>query len=652
MAGHGGEDRIRHLESEGRLLEAAAAAASAGLAMRASTLYEQACEFEQAAEWAHAAGDAQRAVLLGVLAGSDELVARAIDAVMAGDPGRARAASAALRARGYGRVAGTILQRLGDDRDAADAFAEAGAPVDAAASYVRAGDPRAAARVLEAALRSNPGDELAALRLGELLISHAKHDAAMRVLQRIDATSCHRAAAVPMLIACSKALGLTAPLQALCEEAAQLGVADSPSTKEQIVEGASVVYGRYEVVRSVASTHAARVFEAIDRLTGQRVAVKQLVTSNLAGAGRDAFDRLVREARVLERLRHPNVVPLVELLAEAGAIVTPWMPGGSLADLIAAGPIVPARAVEITAAVLAALGEAHGLGILHRDVKPSNVLFDDAGVPRLADFGAAHISDTSATATAGVIGTLAYMSPEQRLGRPATAASDIFSAGATLYEMLVGSPPVTPGEQLVAPSAANAELDSHHDAIVMAMIAEDPAQRPSDVWSVRSALGSIRWPTTPRRQGASLRVDQSAAQQQPGDRLLARGSSVFEDRWLGRFVRVTAATPPLLAIAKVAASLACDGLPSVLRVDGERSTLWWEVPSGETLREARRALVASEREMIEQALAALHGVGLAHGAVDADHVVLRRGAAQLVWEPELINGAQPSEDLAGLKALA
>src|SRR6202040_1575115 len=89
-------------------------------------------------------------------------------------------------------------------------------------------------------------------------------------------------------------------------------------------------------------------------------------------------------------------------------------------------------------AVLSALGEAHRLGVLHRDVKPANVLFDDAGVARLGDFGVAHLGDLSTTATAGVIGTLAYMSPEQREGRPATAESDVYAVGAILFEMLAG----------------------------------------------------------------------------------------------------------------------------------------------------------------------------------------------------------------------
>ena len=106
--------------------------------------------------------------------------------------------------------------------------------------------------------------------------------------------------------------------------------------------------------------------------------------------------------------------------------------------MLARGPIAPARAVEIAASVLSALGDAHRLGILHRDVKATNVLFDSAGAARLSDFGTAHAADASATVTAGDSGALATISPEQREGREATAQSDLFAIGVLLEEMLVG----------------------------------------------------------------------------------------------------------------------------------------------------------------------------------------------------------------------
>ena len=173
----------------------------------------------------------------------------------------------------------------------------------------------------------------------------------------------------------------------------------------------------------------------------ERVAVKIFAGYDARGGGRDALARFEREVRVLGTLDHPNIVPLRDYVPEGPALVLAWMGRGTLEHMIAAEPLAPARAVEIAQAVLAALGEAHRLGVIHRDIKPANVLFDDAGVTRLGDFGVAHLSDLSATATAGVIGTLGYMSPEQREGRPASVRSDIYGVGAMLWEMLTGERP-------------------------------------------------------------------------------------------------------------------------------------------------------------------------------------------------------------------
>ncbi|MEJ7728617.1 MAG: serine/threonine-protein kinase [Polyangiaceae bacterium] len=236
-----------------------------------------------------------------------------------------------------------------------------------------------------------------------------------------------------------------------------------------------LLFGRYRMTREVVTTPHARIAEAVDAITGERVAVK-IFASSSESAGRDALLRFEREARALAQLRHPNAVPLRAYLPEGPAMVIPWMPGGSLADMMRREPVAPARAMEIVSAVLDALGEAHRLGILHRDVKPSNVLFDDVGTPRLGDFGAAHLGDLSSTATAGAIGTFAYMSPEQRLGKPATVASDLYGAGAMLYELLTGeaADPARNGRLEPPPSACHPDLGSEHDVAVARLLAEDP----------------------------------------------------------------------------------------------------------------------------------------------------------------------------------
>ncbi len=311
-----------------------------------------------------------------------------------------------------------------------------------------------------------------------------------------------RAEALPLLRRCLAELGLEEAARTLRDEMRKLGVAEEAPSSEPLArpadptQGGPLILGRYETVREVAVTPHARVLEALDRITGDRVAVKLLAGLGEA-EGRDALFRFEREARALAQLRHPNVVPLRAYHPEGPAIVLAWMPGGTLADRPDGDRLAPARAVEIACALLSALGEAHRLGILHRDVKPSNVLFDDMGAARLSDFGAAHLGDLSSTATAGAIGTFAYMSPEQRLGRPASIASDVYGVGVLLGLLLTGVAPGPVTDRLdPLPSACHPDVDEAHDTVVARLLQEDPQKRPADAFggAPPAPPSGMRWP--------------------------------------------------------------------------------------------------------------------------------------------------------------
>ena len=642
--------QVDALVAQARPSQAAQLAADAGLHERAAELYEQACDFARASDQATCAGDSRRALVLAALAGDRERIERSTDAIIA-EPNRARAAAEELRARGHVAVAARLLQGVGDVKQAAELYADAGLPVQSADAYESLGEVRQAARVLEAAHRADPADAHVALRLAGLLVVHRRFDAATRLLQTIGPDSPLRPEALPLLFHCYQALSLEEPLNTIRREADHLGVSlEAGANKPADGDGVSkVVYGRYEILQSVASTPAARVFEALDRITQKHVALKQLRTEGLVGAGRDAFERLAREARALEHVRHPNVVPLVELVADGGSIITPWMTGGSLSDLMERERVTPARAVEIAAAVLGALGEAHRLGILHRDVKPSNILFDDAGVPKLADFGAAHMSDSSATATAGVIGTLAYMSPEQRYGQPATPASDVYSVGATLMEMLTGQPPPVSDQAPPPPSSCHPDLDSTHDAAVMKMIAEDTGQRIAHALEARKQLLSLRWPTVNR--GDALQRGQQPEIEEQGERLQPLEGDVFLDRWLNRRVLCVADSEVMRRVARAYGWVRSPGLCSVLRLDAEGQRIWFEVPDGPLLSETARPLDRHQATMLQSVVLALHRAGVAHGSVDPSHIVLRDGVPVLVLEPRTVSIATPEGDLAALHRL-
>jgi hypothetical protein len=409
------------------------------------------------------------------------------------------------------------------------------------------------------------------------------------------------------------------------------------------------LFGRYEVRAEVASSATARVLECVDAVRGEHVAVKIFAAHDVRGAGRDALARFEREVRVLAALDHPNVVPLRDYVPEGPAIVLAWMAGGTLESRLAAGAIAPARAVEIACAVLRALGEAHRLGVLHRDVKPANVLFDEAGVARLGDFGVAHLGDLSATATAGVIGTLAYMSPEQREGRPATLRSDVYAVGVMLFEMLTGERPTGAAAARARPSAVHKDLDPRHDEVVMSLIAADPAARPEDAYAARRALTALRWPSVVEPAAPSQK-ERVASERPDAERVEVRGAHAAFDRWIGRAFEPIPTSPRTLARAAAFARAAHPALQLVLRVDHPDSRIWLELPPSRPLEGPLTALQAAA---LRGALDALHRVGVVHGSVDRAHVLVDdAGGATLRFAADVDATATVDRDRIALARLA
>ena len=623
---------IAQLVREERLSEAAKLASERGDADLASRLYERACDWRRAAAEALLAGEAARALELALAAGDDGLAERAallvsVDAARAGD------AAAKLLLRGNDAWAARVLEGSGRTVDAARAWERAGFATRAAALLEQAGHPAQAARVLEAALRREPGLADATLMLGALLARFQKWDAAVRTLQRLPEGSPHRKQALGHLVTAFEALGLSHAASHAAAELASLGGA--PQTGERAHEPAPVsketsprLFGRYDVVGEVASSPSARVLECIDLVHRERVAVKLFAAWDARGTGRDALARFEREVRAMRALEHPCVVPLRDFSTQPPALVLAWMAGGTLEQLMARGePVAPARAAEIADSILSALGDAHRFGIIHRDVKPANVLFDDAGAARLGDFGVAHLSDISATATGGVFGTLAYMSPEQRAGRPASARSDLFAVGVMLREMLTGEPPVDGETRLVRPSEAHSGLDASHDAVVDRLTASDPTMRPSDADEARAMLflregRALSWPATAIRGDPARRGGQLPSSKPATGRVVQRDDGALVDTWSERRFERVPLSEWALETARGFAAANDAGLQGVLRVDRDGGAIWLEALVGVAL---DRPLFDDERAALRRALDALHRAGIVHGHVDRAHVVLCHG---------------------------
>jgi serine/threonine-protein kinase len=471
-----------------------------------------------------------------------------------------------------------------------------------------------------------------ATALGALLNRFGKHEAAVRALQRVPPEVSERREALVHMVPALRHLGLDRAAADAEDELVALGGAHTADAHAQQAPLHQRLFGRYDVVREVASSPSARVLECADVVRGETVAVKVFAAWDTRGGGRDALARFEREVRTMRALDHPSIVPLREYVPEGPAIVLAWMPGGTLERLLATtGPLAPARALEIAGGVLSALGEAHRLGILHRDVKPANVLFDEAGGARLSDFGVAHLGDVSATATAGVFGTLAYMSPEQREGRPASARSDVFSVGTILREMLTGERPAAGAAPRISPSEAHRELSARHDAAIARLTATDPSARPADAFEARRELLALTWPSTVDAGGVRPGTERRASAWPRAGRLEAGPNGAVVDVWTGRGIERVPLSDPCLARARALARADHPGLQAVLRVDREEGTIWLEALHGAAL---DRPLTPPERARLQGALDALHAAGGVHGSVDAAHVVVCESGPVLRFEPE------------------
>ncbi len=605
---------VEQLVREQRLLEAAQLASQRGDAAGASALFERACEWRSAGQEALRAGDPARALELALRAG-DEALAEDAAAHVAVAPNADRVA-ARMAARGRHAWAARILEAVGRDVEAARAWEHAGQTTRAGALFERAAQPAEAARVLEAALRRDPGDFAAAVALGVLLVRFGRDAAGARVLQRVPPGAPERREALVSLAAALDRLGLAdAARDASAELAALGGPPASLSGPPSAPAAGARLYGRYDIVRPVASSPRARVLEALDRAGGERVALKAYAAGEPGDApARAALARLEADVRAVGALAHPSMVPVRALVAAGPTVVLAWMEGGTLEARLAKEPVAPDRAAEVARAVLGALAQAHRVGVLHRAVKPSNVLFDAAGAARLSDFGAAHAADASATITAGDLGVLEYLSPEQREGREVRVQSDLYAVGILLREMLVGRAHEGP------PSRAHPRLDERHDALLARLTARAPEDRPADALQALELVAALPWPG-PAPHGPFSRAQQPQGALAEGPRVQGSVDGAVVDTWTGRRIERVPLTEPALEHARLLARADHPALQAVLRVDRESGALWLAACDPPL----ERPLTPAEQARVDGALGALLAAGAPTSLLDRARVALQDG---------------------------
>jgi serine/threonine protein kinase len=245
----------------------------------------------------------------------------------------------------------------------------------------------------------------------------------------------------------------------------------TPHRTTNMLEPGTMVGDRYRLEERIASGGMATVWLARDAELDRPVAVK--VLSDVLADDPSYLERFRREARVAAGLSHPNLVRMFDFSSEVERpyLVMEHIEGGTLADRIASGKASEIDPRRLAEELLGALASIHAVGVVHRDVKPSNVLVDRDGMTRLTDFGIAQPEDaTRITRTDQVIGTLKYMAPEVREGRPATTRSDLYACGVLLGECLEAS---------LAPEVA---------ALVERLTAEDPGERPASAGDALALL--------------------------------------------------------------------------------------------------------------------------------------------------------------------
>ncbi|MGD0746971.1 MAG: Stk1 family PASTA domain-containing Ser/Thr kinase [Acidimicrobiales bacterium] len=270
----------------------------------------------------------------------------------------------------------------------------------------------------------------------------------------------------------------------------------------QPVDNPRVYSGRYELTHLIARGGMAQVYRAVDLQLDRPVALKVLFPE--LSVDRTFVERFRREAQAAANLSHPNIVPVFDWGEDDGSyfIVMEFIDGRPLSAVLRdPTPLPPGQIATIGAGVAAALAFAHRHGVIHRDVKPGNVLMTPDGGVKVTDFGIARAVNTeeSLTQTGAVMGTAAYFSPEQAEGKGVDSRSDIYSLGVVLYEMAVGKPPFT-GDSPVAvaskhvrdmpvlPRAANPAVPAALEAVIMKAMAKDPDDRYRSAEELRADL--------------------------------------------------------------------------------------------------------------------------------------------------------------------
>jgi serine/threonine-protein kinase len=611
------------------------------------------------------------------------------------DEGANAALEILVRTRRHAEAA-PLAERLGHVDRAIELYSRAHDDLAAARLLEAQGRDREAGRLLERALDLAAATERAPLQLalGRILARRGAYPEAARLLQDARKHPGLRLEAQRHLIATLAAMGLRdgardALLELRAVEPAVSADLDVylRSWRDEVTERKAtgrdreVIAGRYRIERVLGAGASGRVFLATDEVAGRNVAIKMFFAAGARGGA--AYERFVREARLASTLRHPSLVEVYDVSVERGFLVMEYLPGGSLAQRLAAGDrLSPSQVRRMALDIVGGLEAAHHRGVVHRDVKPANVFFDARGTAKLGDFGVAHLVDLGQTQTGGLIGTLAYMSPEQITGAPISIAADLYSVGVTLFEAVTGRMPFLGpdfvaqhlGEPPPLPTAVSEGVAPGWDPILEGLLVKNPQERTPTLADLRRQLEELdlgartMLASIPRRTSQTHSIAQLAEDPEVRPRYqfetplgqtaisqLVRAVDTVLDRTvvIERFDASDEATRALER-ARMLGRTQSPFVQRALGLDRVARVAVFEAPAGASFADATPELPAAETvrllKRLARAAAAIHEVGGTHGLIAARTIVMDDAAVPTVMAAGLgpVVDATPADDVAAI----
>jgi serine/threonine-protein kinase len=687
---------VEQLIAAGRHADAAKHALESGEPARAADLYEKLWDFRNALVAARAASDLPRALRYAIELHDDAAMRDLLGELGATDDSKRAALDVLVRMRRHADAA-PLAEQLGDLNKAIDLYTRARKDLDAARLLEASGRDRDAGRLLERALDLAAEGERAPLQLalGRILARRGAYPEATRLLQDARKHAGLRSEAQRHLIATLAAMGLRdGARDALLELRA--GNPDVPADldtylrdwRDQAADRKAnrdreVIAGRYRLEKLLGAGASGRVFLATDEVAGRPVALKMFFASGARGGA--AYERFVREARLASTLRHPSLVEVYDVSVERGFLAMEYLPGGSLAHRLSGGErLQPPQIRRMALDIISGLEAAHHRGVVHRDVKPANIFFDARGTAKLGDFGVAHLVDLGQTQTGGLIGTLAYMSPEQITGAPISIAADLYALGVTLFEAVTGRLPFL-GPDFVAqhlgedPPVASSIIEGlapGWDSLLAGLLVKNPRERTATLADLRQQLealdlGGVRVVPRAKRASGPHSIAQLAEEDEHGPRYqfetplgqtpvshLVRAVDTVLDRSvvIERFLDTDDALQALER-ARLLARAQSPFVQRALSLDRNARTMVYEAPAGASLADTTPNLPIAEilrvLKRLARGAAAIHVLGGSHGAIATRTVVLDDGAVPTIMAAGLgpVSPSQPLDDVNALIAV-